>query len=56
MQTPTPGSDSKAADSKPADSASASLDAFARATRRRAIWSTLALWTIAVGALVMAFR
>ncbi|MCK2052584.1 2-polyprenylphenol 6-hydroxylase [Methylobacterium sp. 37f] len=33
-----------------------SLDAFARAERRRAIWSTLALWGIAVGALVMAFR
>jgi 8-amino-7-oxononanoate synthase len=32
MQTPTPGSDSRAADSKPADSASASLDAFARGT------------------------
>ncbi|KQP73058.1 2-polyprenylphenol hydroxylase [Methylobacterium sp. Leaf113] len=33
-----------------------SLDAFARAERRRAIWSTLALWGIAIGALVMAFR
>ncbi|KQP91805.1 2-polyprenylphenol 6-hydroxylase [Methylobacterium sp. Leaf117] len=33
-----------------------SLDAFARAERRRTIWSTLALWGIAIGALVMAFR
>ncbi|MCJ2034680.1 2-polyprenylphenol 6-hydroxylase [Methylobacterium sp. J-068] len=32
------------------------LDAFARAERRRAIWSTVALWGIAIGALVMAFR
>jgi ubiquinone biosynthesis protein len=32
------------------------LDAFALASRRRAVWSTLALWTIAVGALVLAFR
>jgi ubiquinone biosynthesis protein len=32
------------------------LDAYARSERRRAIWSTVALWGIAVGALVMAFR
>lgn len=32
------------------------LDRFARSERRRALWSTLALWAIAVGALVMAFR
>ena len=32
------------------------LDAYARSERRRAIWSTVALWGIAIGALVMAFR
>jgi ubiquinone biosynthesis protein len=32
------------------------LESFARQERRRAIWSTLALWAIAIGALVMAFR
>ncbi|WP_336485344.1 2-polyprenylphenol 6-hydroxylase [Methylobacterium nigriterrae] len=32
------------------------LESFARQERRRAIWSTLALWGIAIGALVMAFR
>ncbi len=32
------------------------LEHFARSEGRRAIWSTLALWGIAVGALVMAFR
>ncbi|KAB1074784.1 2-polyprenylphenol 6-hydroxylase [Methylobacterium planeticum] len=32
------------------------LENFARQERRRAIWSTLALWAIAIGALVMAFR
>ena len=32
------------------------LERFARHERRRAIWQTAALWAIAVGALVMAFR
>ncbi|WP_132254168.1 2-polyprenylphenol 6-hydroxylase [Methylobacterium segetis] len=32
------------------------LEAFARQEKRRALWSTLALWGIAIGALVMAFR
>jgi ubiquinone biosynthesis protein len=32
------------------------IENFARQERRRAIWSTLALWGIAIGALVMAFR
>jgi ubiquinone biosynthesis protein len=32
------------------------LDAFARSERRHAIWSTVALWGIAIGALVIAFR
>jgi ubiquinone biosynthesis protein len=32
------------------------LERFARNERWRAIWSTLALWGIAIGALVLAFR
>jgi ubiquinone biosynthesis protein len=32
------------------------LEKLAREERYRAIWSTLALWGIAIGALVMAFR
>ena len=32
------------------------LESLARKERRRALWSTAALWAIAVGALVMAFR
>ncbi|GJE55774.1 MULTISPECIES: 2-polyprenylphenol 6-hydroxylase [Methylobacterium] len=32
------------------------LERIARAEKRRAVWSTLALWAIALGALVMAFK
>jgi ubiquinone biosynthesis protein len=34
----------------------AQLALAARKERQRAVWSTVALWAIAVGALVMAFR
>ena len=32
------------------------IERLTRAERRRAIWSTLALWAIAIGALIMAFK
>ncbi|GEP01083.1 2-polyprenylphenol 6-hydroxylase [Methylobacterium haplocladii] len=32
------------------------LERIAKAEKRRAVWSTLALWTIALGALVLAFK